>query len=81
MSTMIKPRILLPQNPDNYYGFSISVENLTIGMTVYVGPSHNVETMIVESFSADETRTRYEIYTDKAILTASPNTRIQYKSL
>lgn len=81
MSDTVKPRILLPQNSDNYYGSSISVENLQIGMTLYVGPSRDAEPMIIESFSADDTNTRYEIHTDKAILTATPLTRVQYKSL
>lgn len=81
MSTTIKPRILLPVNPDHYYGTSISVENLEIGMVVYVGPSHCTEPMKIESFDQDETKTRYEIHTDKAILTATPLTRIQYKAL
>lgn len=81
MSTTIKPRILLPQNPDNYYGSSISVEHLEIGMLLYVGPSKDVESMTIESFSSDQTNSLYEIHTDKAILTARPNTRVQYKRL
>lgn len=81
MSTTIKPRILLPVNPDHYYGTSIAVENLEIGMVLFVGPSQYTEEMVIESFGQDETKTRYEIHTDKAILTASPLTRVQYKSL
>jgi len=81
MFDTVRIRILLPLNPDNYYGKSIAVENLEIGMTLFVGQSQNTEEMVVQSFSSDSTNSYYEIHTDKAILTARPLTRVQYKSV
>lgn len=76
----IKPEIMLPYNPDHYYGSSIAVENLMIGMTLYVGPSKITEPMTVEKFSKNESLKCYEIHTDKAVLLAYPLTRVQYKT-
>jgi hypothetical protein len=76
----IKPEIMLPHNPDHYYGSSITVENLTVGMTLFVGQSRVTEPMTIQKFSKNDSLKCYEIHTDKAVLLAYPLTRVQYKT-
>lgn len=81
MSELPKPRIILPRVPDNYYGSSVTIENLRMSTKLYIGNSNRVEVMFVENISYNESLNSYEIYTDKAVLLATPLTRVAYSCI
>jgi hypothetical protein len=67
--------------PDTYYGFTSTVENLSAGSKLYVGPHNRVEEMILQEIRYDSNLNSYEIHTDKAILLAAPLTRVAYSTV
>lgn len=85
-SDAVKPRFILPKNPDNYYGITSTIENLfnaanTLNIKIYCGSQNRVEEMILERIEYQSELNSYEIHTDKAILLAVPLTRVSYSVL
>lgn len=68
----------LPIVSDNYYGMSLSVENISVGDILYVGPSPiatptQVKEILPQSIG-------YTIITDDFKLLARQNTRLSVKA-
>lgn len=80
MNTSQKPRIILPPNPETYYGSTLTVENAEKNLKLYIGQHNRVDEMIIEEVKFDQKLNSYEIHTDKAILLAVPLTRIAYST-
>lgn len=80
----------LPMNPDHYYGLGISVEHLKIGDLIffkapYARPTE-VNKLKIDSFGKTEDGKKYQINCHDSemnlfVLTALPNTRVQYPHL
>lgn len=73
-----KVQIVLPINPETYYGSSIAVENLSVGMKLYIGNHNQVEEVVITSLTKDIHS--YYIETDSAVYVAFPGTRVQYST-
>lgn len=68
--------IELPLNPENYYGFSIAINNLQVSNVIYVGNNKNVTLHLVTSITCNKSGC-YEILADPNLrLIAQPNTRV-----
>ena len=80
MNNSQKPRVILPKDPQTYYGSTLTVENLQKNLKLYIGEHNRVDEVIVEEIKFDDKLNSYEIYTDKAILLAGPLTRVAYSS-
>ena len=76
MNNPLKPRVLLPYVPGTYYGSTSIVGELKLKDKLYIGDFNRVEEMYVEEVRFDENLNSYEIETDKAILLATPMTRV-----
>ena len=80
MTLQQKPRIILPQVPETYYGSTLTVENAEKNLKLYIGQHNRVDEMIIQEVKFDQNLNSYEIHTDKAILLAGPLTRIAYST-
>lgn len=68
--------IELPLNPENYYGFSISINNLQVNNVIYLGNNKNATLHVITSITWNESGW-YEVLADPNLkLIAPPNTRI-----
>jgi hypothetical protein len=68
--------IELPLNPENYYGHSISVNNLKVSNVIYLGDNKNATLHLVTSITWNESGW-YEVLADPNFkLIAPPNTRV-----
>ena len=73
---MKRQTIELPLNPENYYGSSVSMNNLQINNVIYVGNNKNVTLHLVTSITRNDSGW-YEVLADPDLkLIASPNTRV-----
>lgn len=73
------PAIELPLNPESYYGQISSVQNLTPGVYIYVGPSRTATAVLVDHINYNS-EGWHEIYTAQAVYIALPNTRVGFKN-
>jgi hypothetical protein len=68
--------IELPLNPENYYGHSISVNNLKVNDVIYLGNNKNATLHLVTDITWNESGW-YEVLADPNIkMIAPPNTRV-----
>jgi hypothetical protein len=68
--------IELPLNPENYYGHSISVNNLKVSNVIYLGNNKNATLHLVTDITWNESGW-YEVSADPNIrMIAPPNTRV-----
>lgn len=79
--TNCKPRVIVPKNPTTYYGTTINIEELSETQKIFLGDFNRVDEFIVEEVVYDEKLNSYEIHTDKAVLLASPLTRLACSAL
>jgi hypothetical protein len=70
--------ITLPINPDNYYGMSLSVENISVGDTLFIGSNFNAVSTLVKEIIKESIG--YTIITDNFKLFALFNTRVNVKA-
>lgn len=80
-----KKTVILPQNPNHYYGTSVCVGNLNVGDVIFYLPfnklpSSEIYKIRVEAFARSNKENFYEIHTDKIIFIASQNTRVMLSS-
>lgn len=68
----------LPIVSDNYYGMSLSVENLSVGDTLFVGPNPIATPTVVKEIIAQPIG--YTILTEDFKLFARQNTRLSVKA-
>jgi hypothetical protein len=73
------PAIELPLNPESYYGQSCTVENLSPGSYIYIGPSRTAKAVRVDHINYNS-EGWHELYTDHAVYIALPNTRVGFKN-
>lgn len=73
---MKRQTIELPLNPENYYGSSVSMNNLKVSNVIYLGNNRNATLHLVTSITWNESGW-YEVLADPNLrLIAPPNTRI-----
>ena len=68
----------LPVVSDNYYGMSLSVENLSVGDTLFVGPNPIATPTVVKEIISQPIG--YTIVTEDFKLFARHNTRVSVKA-
>jgi len=78
MNDLQKPRVILPINPANSYGWSTTIEDLKVGYILFVGSDRNVQEESVQDIVYDNGLNSYEVHTDKSVLLCHRMTRINY---